>query len=453
MHENPTEFATDWLSSQPIFFNRKTMSCSSNIHDVIDYSNFEFSPEGLKYYLDFGYSCFGLTPIKHVEFLLPNQKLRISKKSLDIFECNDPYDTIQKNTLNEIDLFEKIQATVQSWQSQQSSVVLPLSGGFDSRLLAICLRPNLKVDSFSYGLSSNQSNSTEVLRAKHLSKILGFNWQRIELANFHSYLKSWIAQFGCSTHAHGMYQQEFFEKVSRRTIPDSGVLSGIVGDLWAGSIPPLRIASERELSQLFLTHGLNSDSRNLVEQAPTERISNFYYDNREKLKDPRFQIISMVRFKMMLLSYLLRVPRLYGFSVWSPFLNPEIALSMLNLPQHRRTERRWQQELFEKFNVLLENLRIGGSNTNRLNHLALKTQPPTPLNAKLLSEIVNKNYIEEINRKLTCRFCVNDFMIRIFQRRGTDLISKQLGLKDKRLQAYRAYLTILPLQDLLERRT
>ncbi|MDR0711935.1 MAG: hypothetical protein LBF67_06295 [Prevotellaceae bacterium] len=74
--------SSDWLASNPVFYNEKTMRVSENINDVIDFPNMEFDTEGLSAYLDFGYSVFGSTPLKNVKFLLPNESLQMADNKL-----------------------------------------------------------------------------------------------------------------------------------------------------------------------------------------------------------------------------------------------------------------------------------------------------------------------------------------------------------------------------------
>src|SRR5690606_41685580 len=65
----------NWVGYQTVFYHEKTGAYGLDINDVIDYGNLEIDQEGLAAYLDFGYSVFGHTPVKHVKFLLPNQRL------------------------------------------------------------------------------------------------------------------------------------------------------------------------------------------------------------------------------------------------------------------------------------------------------------------------------------------------------------------------------------------
>ena len=83
----------------------------------------------------------------------------------------------------------------------------------------------------------DQSRSFEVVQAKALANRFGIRWERIPLGDFHHYFDDWDAEFGLSTHAHGMYHFEFYTKIRERLKGRHAFLSGIVGDAWAGSIP------------------------------------------------------------------------------------------------------------------------------------------------------------------------------------------------------------------------
>ena len=64
---------------------------SYNINDVIDYRNLEIDPEGFNNYLDFGYSVFQQTPIKHVKFLRHSSRLSIDDRhQIKIDYLDDP---------------------------------------------------------------------------------------------------------------------------------------------------------------------------------------------------------------------------------------------------------------------------------------------------------------------------------------------------------------------------
>jgi hypothetical protein len=73
-------FETDWLGSRPVFYNELTNCASCNVNDVIDYSHIEFDPEGFNYFLDFGYSILGLTPLRNIKVLRYSSKIYKDEK-------------------------------------------------------------------------------------------------------------------------------------------------------------------------------------------------------------------------------------------------------------------------------------------------------------------------------------------------------------------------------------
>src|SRR5690606_19330280 len=138
-------------------------------------------------------------------------------------------------------------------------IVIPLSGGMDSRLLLWCIRDKARVRAYTYGLSKDQGQSTEIVHARILAERLGIRWEQITLGHFHRYFPEWYAHFGLATHAHGMYHFEFYTNIRERLAGGQAFLSGIVGDAWAGSFSPPSINSADELLSLGLTHGMRAD--------------------------------------------------------------------------------------------------------------------------------------------------------------------------------------------------
>lgn len=172
------------------------------------------------------------------------------------------------------------------------------------------------------------------------------------------------------------------------------------------------------------THGLNSNSEYSNFKGKNSIIEYFYEKNVESLKIPRYRVIQAMRFKIILLSYLFTVPQQFGFKVWSPFLDSEIALSMLTLPPSRRKNRIWQRELFQRNGLDLESMNLQRSTQNNLNYQAMCKMPVKPLDVKLLAEVVNPQYVQSIN----------------------------YYLQEKHLGAYCAYLTLKPIENAIKKR-
>ena len=134
-------FETDWLASQPVFYNEKTGQASHNINDVIDYASLELHAEGFNNYLDFGYSVLEQTPVKHVKFLRHSSRLwRDEQGRLSVEYLHDPVEQWLDYRLSEEDVIDLIRERVREWEhSVEGEIVIPTSGGYDSRLLNWCI--------------------------------------------------------------------------------------------------------------------------------------------------------------------------------------------------------------------------------------------------------------------------------------------------------------------------
>jgi hypothetical protein len=447
-------YKTDWLASNPVFYNELTGQVSHNINDIINFSKFDFHPEGLNNYLEFGYSVFGQTPIKHVKFLRHSSRLTIEKNNkIEVEYLDDPTEEWLVRTSSEDDVLQLLSNSIHQWEkSVQGEIVIPTSGGYDSRLLNFLIEDKSRVRAFTYGISNKQENSFEAIYAKLLCKKLAIQWEQVELGNYHQYLDEWDSLFGVSTHAHGMYQIEFYHKILSRVSGNNPFLSGIIGDAWAGSINISEITSPLDVLQLGYGHGIKADTKMSYLSSNGDLIDEYYATHKDKLESPIFRVIESMRFKIILLSYLMKIPRHLGFQPWSPFLDSEIALSMLTLPSERRKDRLWQKEFFEKNNLNLEDMGFNVNKSNTLNLQAMKISPLEPLNSDLLREIVHPDYVEWINRYIPARLTLWDVLWNIHRIPKVRRLVYVFNLEDKRLKAYYAYLTLKPLENLIIRR-
>ena len=282
-------FESDWLASEPYFYSTETGTSSLNINDVIDSIGVKsLDAEGTYNFLDFGYSVFNQTPVSGVKFLPPASKLIKNKNGLfEVETKTDPINQWLEYSLKEKEIIELIRHRVQSWEASLPSdqeIVLPLSGGFDSRLLLWCISDKSRIRAFTYGISNEQVLSTEVVHARALAKTFDIRWEQIELGNFHRFLPNWYAKFGISTHAHGMYQQEFYEKIRNRLQGRKfALLSGIVGDIWAGSVPFKKINSPIDINKLGNTHGQVSKADKLKSKFQ-HNLRNEFWELNKKMK-------------------------------------------------------------------------------------------------------------------------------------------------------------------------
>lgn len=449
-------YSTDWLASTSVFYNEKTKKVSYNINDVIDWDNFSIDTEGLYYYVLFGYSIFGRTPVKDVFFLPPTSHIEVDKNNnLIVHRREDTVLDVLNNGLNftETDVLDMIESKIQTWESQVSgNIIIPSSGGYDSRLLNCMVKEKERIKAFSYGTAPIQSQSFECVRAKEYTQKLGIDFKQVELSEFHNYINEWYSLYGVSTHLHGMYQIEFYSKIKEEGYSQCPLLSGIIGDVWAGSVNIKSINKSSDLYSLGYSHGIVGNTSFLIGKCKDYLLQEYYEKEKEKLQDSRYRIISSMRFKIMLLSYLLRVPESMGFKPWSPFLDIDVAIAMLNLPTDRRNNRVWQDVYFKKWGIDNSSLHLKSSRINMLDRIAMKMVPLVPLDVSVLKEIVNTDYVEWINRNILSKSFYQKMYYNLFYVPKVKEGMKLLGFRNIEIEAYNAYLVFKPIELLLRQR-
>ncbi len=443
---------TDWLGSRPVFYNEKTGEISHQISEVIDYRNIRFHPEGLRNYLRFGYSVFEQTPIENVKFLRYSSKIEKGKdKKIGITYLEDPVEKLLGHKADSEEVLEKIKDAIQDWEKSISGpIILPLSGGYDSKLLLAGVKDKSKIKAYSYGYSKKQEDSYEVVRARKLAESYGVDWKSIELGEFLKYLDEWNEMYGPAIHAHGMYQIEFYKKICEDLKESGGaVLSGIIGDGWAGNVRLKEIGSIEELDLLGYTHNMciQEDICLLPEEREQRRA--FYTQNKERLCEENWRILFAMRMKVMLLRYLVETPKQYGLSAWSPFLDADIAVSMLNLPWQEKDGRLWQKRYFEEAHIEYGWLKKECDYNMIIDENALRQVRPEPLNGKLLGKIIKSDYVEWVNRKLAYK------PIPSFSARPKTLLNianKAIKrMNSGKMKALTAYEILYPLQKVMEK--
>lgn len=422
-------YESDWLASKPFFYNEVTGKFSHVICDVIALENSEIHPEGLINYLDFGYSVFEQTPIKNVKMLRHSSRFyHDGFGGYRIENLEDPvWSYLGKNT-NEDDVWHLIESKVRNWESSvDGEIIIPTSGGYDSRLMNYFISDKSRIRSFTYGLSAVPEESFEVVIARRLSLLLKTKWEMIPLGEFNRYLDAWDNLYGISTHAHGMYHMEFYEKiVSKIGSSTKPLLSGIIGDVWAGVFIP-EIKTPENLNVLGFTHGLRLDPSFSPLISDSQIRGEYWEANKELLQDPSFRVVEAMRRKLILLSYLYRVPQNCGFEPWSPFLDIDVALGMLNLPEGKRKNRLWQSEFFAKQGLDLESHGMKMDYSNVLDTVSVLRHPVPMLNIELTGKYIDSNVLSFINNML-----------------GTVTTSNSIDYREL-LKAYYAYVIVSPI--------
>lgn len=411
---------TDWLCTKPVFYNEKTGAISYNMEEVVDYSDFSINAEGLRNYLRFGYTVFGQTMVEGVKSLDHSSQIeKLEDGSLKITSFDDVARKLwNPGRTNGSEVFESIIDATVNWAdsvSDENVIVLPLSGGYDSRLLANSLKGRQNVHTYSYGLSARQSDSFEVVKASQVARTCDLKWEHIYLDRFldESYLSRWYELYGGANHLHGMYQMEFYDKICGKesnTLEEGhklNLLSGIIGDVWAGTVRTPDISSSEEFIKLGYTHGICIDEEigvyenGIVGKLTTDAADRFFEDNKDLISDESWRVVCAMRMKMMLLHYLLKTPNSLGIEPYSPFIDPQIAMSMLNLDWSLKDNRKWQSVEFEKLGLEIGWEKSKCDYNMVIDIETLRKNPVKPLDVNLLSKVVKREFVEEVNRQIT----------------------------------------------------
>lgn len=111
-------------------------------------------------------------------------------------------------------------------------VVLPLSSGYDSRLLACYLRA---IDKPMRAVSYGDEDEIDVIGARRIARALGIEWQRVDIPPEHLQPSSRVIGevFGCSMHLHGMYQLPVISHI-RSQVDECAVTSGFMTGIPCG---------------------------------------------------------------------------------------------------------------------------------------------------------------------------------------------------------------------------
>ena len=445
---------TDWLATRPVFYHEVTGKWGYNINQVIDWANAEFDVEGIYNYLEFGYSVFEQTPVKHVKFLPANASLVLNKDGrLSVIKELDPAESWCGRRSSEKDVLDLIEDRVQWWEKGvYGEIVIPTSGGYDSRLLNLAIKDPGRIRSFTYGVSQQEERSFEAVYARELSKKRDSSWELIRLGEQHNYFQEWDDIFGAAVNAQGLYHYDFYRQILPRVSAGSNLLSGIFGDVWAGNARPVKVGSADEVALIGYTHGIQADPKCLVLKGADDQRQKYWEENRERINDPFWQIVMTIRLKIMLISYLIELPRAFGLKPWSPFNEIDVALGMLTLSDSRRNKRVWQGDYFKKRGFDFENQGLEVDHGNSLDKEALRRKPLVPLKVDVLREIVKPNYVDWINRRVQY-FRLSNMLVRAL--RWTPGMGPRIKRRDRvdpMLRAYYAYLTLKPLESFLRKR-
>jgi hypothetical protein len=403
LHKDHISVDNDWLGAIPVFYNITDQIISTIPLKV--FKNISIDEEGLYNYFEFGYCVFEHTAFDEVRFMRYFSSLIINNQGIRIEYKDDPAlnDDQFTKPVDEKQVLQNIKHQVAEIESRTfDEIILPTSGGYDSRLLNYFIRDKSRIRSFTYGISKNQSESYEVVYAKKVSEILDTYWKHIQLGEYQRHLSDWFKLYGFSTHLHGMYHIEFYRKIllSYNFGQEATFLSGIFGDVWAGNVRYETVDNPSALRKLGYTHGLKLNMDYCLVNAKPTLKEQFYLKNHKLLALNNARALLTIRLKIVLISYLTQLPEYFGLPVWTPFLNYDIAMGMLRIHEKRRKHRAWQRDYFAQNSIDIESMHLKCNKSNTLDYEASKAVKLEQIEIDIMKKFVDKNHLHFINRKL-----------------------------------------------------
>ena len=433
----------DWLGSIPVFYNK----IESIVSTVSNYclKNKKIDSEGLSYFCEFGYSVFEKTMFRDIQFMRYFSKLIIADSIVVEYKPDPVLDkSFLENNSSEYGAIHLMQEYISDIESNiNGDIVLPTSGGYDSRILNYFIKDKKRIRSFTYGISKDQSKSDEVIHAKKISEIYHTKWEQIELREFHKYIDDWTDVYGFSTHLHGMYHIEFYKNISIiYDFSSSSFLSGIFGDIWAGSVKYQDLKIYQDVINLGYTHGLNLDLKYLDLKIDENLKHNYFKTNCKYFISDKIKSVFTVRMKLMLISYLTQIPEYFGMPVWTPFLNFEIVKSTLNIEDSRRENRVWQRDFFRKVGLSLEDMNLKSTKSNKLDYEIGQNGKLEDIDIELMKDYIDEKRLLDINKIISHLTLYEKIKNQILYIRKVGGFLKLLGFKNEFLNALHEYYVI-----------
>jgi asparagine synthase (glutamine-hydrolysing) len=290
-----TVAAVDTVRSIPLFYSSEQKYISDDIYFGFGEGKHELDPTALDAFLQSGYtigpSTFfkGINQLQAGQFLTANSiQIRAQYYYRHYHSCiersfsSPPFDEI-------LDISDQVfSRLVESCQGRQ--IVVPLSGGYDSRYIVAMLKrlDYHNVLCFSYG----RRDSFEAQTSNAVAKKLGFPWKFVEYDKkiWRDVLADWkyfaYASNGCSLpHIQGIPALKAL-KAEGAFADDAVFVPGYCGDLLGGSYVPREIiqGDSGRLLQNPLSHYLrtrdfslradNAGYRTIEDQVAREVINN-----------------------------------------------------------------------------------------------------------------------------------------------------------------------------------
>jgi len=350
----------DWIGSIPVFQTQidRGRICSTLEPAVVAAAGFsadEIFLPGLLSLLINGHFLADWTLFKGMKVVPPDCAAEWTARGFHYTQLwtvrpsQDRWETGRDDLVDE--MYELSREAIASVLRTQSSWILPLSGGLDSRLIAAV---GAELGSTLHTYAWGSPASTDVVYSHQIAKALGLPWKHVELGKHYlaRYTQQWADLFGSGMHFHGMYQMAFLDALESE--PVGPVVSGFLGDVLTTSTGVLPSASDRsQLYNQWYTHWSEKDVKMLLKvpvQDALEELATQLEGQVDALLGARFQKLSFLEFRSRqnFFTYFQLTLSDYWRGTASPFLNRAYARFCMSLPRIAKDQRQLLGDVYRR---------------------------------------------------------------------------------------------------------
>jgi hypothetical protein len=230
----------DWLGSIPVYRSEVGNSpVISTLEPVVvsfrQFTSQDFFLPGLVAMLAMGNLLGDWTIYKNMKVTPPDAVAQWDERGFHWQACSTVLPTAENwesgwdHLVDEMHHFSK--KAIKKVLKAQSSFILPLSSGLDSRLIAaVGAESGCDIRTYTWGPPTTR----DVVYADKIARTLNLPWKRVDLGEEYlaEHVKLWSDVFGSSMPFRGMYQIPFFIALGSES--PGKILSGFLGGILAG---------------------------------------------------------------------------------------------------------------------------------------------------------------------------------------------------------------------------
>jgi len=409
--------AADRGRSIPLYFrkDRSKVEISDSGFCLLENTveGLEFDPDSFKEYLAAGHVTQNKTLLRNVSQLGAGEIAYCTKDSTEIISYFDflPHKHIHESfDLSVVRLVETLDSDYKNLISALNgrTVVIPLSGGYDSRSIASMFKRHgyQNVICYSFG----QDNSPEMITSKRVAESLEFKWLFIETTPdiVKGFVESdvFLQYVDYAANASSFYIiQDFFAVKKMRDenlVPrDSVFMPGHSGDTLGGSNFLELFSGQENGSEMILKLIKHRYDLNKVSRKFLSLVRNNLESQYNSAFQPAiwFDYWCMKEWNPKMFANGVRVYEYFGYTYWLPLWGKNPLLFFANLPLEKRLgkelyEYTLENKIFEPLGVNFSpNRRLQYSHTTsmfqRLKNIVKKMLPKRFIYSNLTNDYIN----------------------------------------------------------------